>query len=798
MPRMNKERLLHHLHGHNSSMETHPNLINHPLLRHLDNEVENTNKNKINKRSKKNKKKTKTVRGGGEIKDHKHTHKHTHHKRLVTDAEINRICSERQSNTYKGLLYGRLGDKNYIAPTEGDDLDKYVQRLIGKMELSSERRALGDDFYTYINHSWLESELHNMDKYKTYYVQIDIFRIKQDDVYHRLTKYTEEFLKKDIKSQKSKCMRNLYESFKHTSEKSGLMEARLIQDRICSMTDNEDDLYELLGRICSSEIISFASPVVWSVSPDEKDVSKYASHLNVPQLGLYDVLLYLDMPTDDNKTKKYKKLFKDKYIKFIGDTFKKCLPDDYKDYNPRDVWQVEYDMLISMGTYSDFKQDPNFYNVATPSILENKIGLNWTKLANQIGYTTVPQKIIVSNMNAMKGLVELMNKNWNTKAWRTYWIFIHLKQMLRFVVEWRPLYFDFYKKFVKGQPVDFTADIYAIFGMSLCFNKFLTDQYMSHHGDQQYITYTSNLFHDLRTIFKRRIENNKWLSPSTKKGALKKLDKIKVTIGSVANIPEDPLLEYTKDNAWRNSHMKTRYNTDRLVNLEGKKPAESMATIDWIDFKLTGSQAYIVNAYYTSNSNSIHIPMGILQPPFIDLKERGIEYNLANIGYTLGHELSHALDNTGSKYDEYGNLKDWWTESDRKIFNRKVKDVILQYETFTKRDGIDFDASISVGEDLADIVGLSLLEDYLLDFHHLNDDIELVTKLSFESLYIYLASNSRQQIYKRALPAQLKQNPHPLNKYRVNCPITRLKFFKSVFKIKKEDHMWWHNSDIIW
>jgi putative endopeptidase len=777
---MNKERLLQHLHGHGSSLKTHPNLLHHPLLKHL----------KLNGRKEQQRKTSKRHHNGNKKKG-------STRKRLLSDDEITNICVKGQFDTYEGSLYGRLGDKKYKVPTEGGDLDKYIQRLIGKMELTNERKALGDDFYTYINKSWLNEELTQMEKSKTYYVQIDIFRIKQDEVYHKLTEYTETFLKKD-KTQKAKCIRNLYESFKHTSEKTGLMEAKQIKDKICDMTDKEDDLYDLLGEICSNEIISFASPVAWSISPDEKDVSKYISHLNVPKLGLYDVMLYIDTPTDDTKTKQYKKVFKEKYIKFIGDTFKTCLPDSYKDYNPHDVWQVEYDMLMSMGTYSDFKQDPNFYNVATQSILENKVGFNWTKFAKRLGYSTVPQKIIVSNLNATKGLVELMHKNWNTKAWKTYWIFIHLKQLLRFVVDWRPVYFNFYRKFVKGQPVDFTADIYSIFGMSLCFNKFLTDQYMLHNENQQYITYATNLFNDLRSIFKRRIEMNTWLSPSTKKGALKKLEKIKVTVGTPSNIPEDPLLDYTNDNAWRNAHIKSSYDTFQFISLEGKGIVDSMPTIDWIEFKLTGSQAYLVNAYYTSTSNSIHIPMGILQPPFIDLNERGIEYNLANLGYTLGHELSHSLDNTGSKYDEDGNLNDWWTDADRKIFNKKVKDVIIQYESAMKRDGIIFDASISVGEDLADIVGLSLLEDYLIDFHHLNDDIDLVKKLSFESLYIYLAATSRQEVYKRALPAQLKQNPHPLNKYRVNCPISRLKFFKSVFKIEKKDHMWWHNSDVIW
>ena len=36
-------------------------------------------------------------------------------------------------------------------------------------------------------------------------------------------------------------------------------------------------------------------------------------------------------------------------------------------------------------------------------------------------------------------------------------------------------------------------------------------------------------------------------------------------------------------------------------------------------------------------------------------------------------------------------------------FKLKIKDVVNQYETVAKRDGIKFDAELGVGEDLADI-----------------------------------------------------------------------------------------------
>jgi len=239
------------------------------------------------------------------------------------------------------------------------------------------------------------------------------------------------------------------------------------------------------------------------------------------------------------------------------------------------------------------------------------------------------------------------------------------------------------------------------------------------------------------------------------------------------------------------------WRTKQLIELDNQG-VQDIPNIDWQAFKLVGTQAYIVNASYTADQNAIYIPLGILRKPFIDLDERGIEYNLAHIGFTLGHELSHSLDTTGSQYDYNGNFKNWWTDADRRVFNAKVKDVCNQYEQFAARDGIKMDAMMSSGENLADISGLAICSEYLRDFQAKNEDIVPIKSLSFEAFFCYYAIQARQQISTSAIEAQLKSNPHPLDKYRTNCPLSRIALFKSIFNIQKGDDMYWHNSDTIW
>jgi putative endopeptidase len=223
--------------------------------------------------------------------------------------------------------------------------------------------------------------------------------------------------------------------------------------------------------------------------------------------------------------------------------------------------------------------------------------------------------------------------------------------------------------------------------------------------------------------------------------------------------------------------------------------------MDWTEYpvKMTGHQPYIVNASYTPTLNSIFINLGYLQKPFVDLDNKGIEYNLAQIGYTLGHEMSHGFDDMGSQYGLDGNLKDWWTPKDKAKFKSIQNNIIKQYNEFARRDGIDYDASISIGEDMADISGMNICEQYLKDYHIMNGDTsDSIKVLSYKEFYTYFAIQQRQRILKKAISAQLKTNPHPPDKYRCNIPLSRSDLFKGIYNVKKGNGMWWENSNQIW
>ena len=685
--------------------------------------------------------------------------------------------------------------KNYLnnKPGEPHSKKKSVSVSVGKELIHIFKKPLApksvnpkDDFYTYVNYEWLKKMKSQNEK--KYYTRIDSFRMLQEKVYYQLIDIVKHY-NSEHSDNKSKMIRNVYESFLHLNES-------VCEKHWINIKKELDKIFEigtcvdLLIYMNKNEIVSGFCPLSFSIITDEKDSQINRCHINSPQLSYYNDDLY-------NNDNKYEKEFNTNFNKFVTQIFTLAFGKN-NDYHSEDVIDVEKQLLEAMNSYdSKIKEAEDGYNIVTASEATNKYNLKWKEFTNGLGFKSTPSFFITDNLNYLSKITGILHDNWNSKKWKTYIYYCYFKQLMRFHKSWRVIYFNFFGKTVTGQSIIWPQAIYPIFGLSYCFNTFLTEQYISKYANGAYIKWASNLAYDLKTVFMRKIERNKWMSPKTKKYALLKLKHIRVDMAHPPYLVPDPDLTYHANDPWGNICTCNEWRLKILIESEGKHYID-LPIVDWTaNFSLAGNQAYIVNAFYDPTKNNIYLPLAYLQKPFLDGDERGIEYNLAYIGYTIGHELSHSLDDLGSMYDYKGNLFNWWTPHDRKVFDSKVKDVILQYETFAARDGIKMDGSLSVGENLADISGLAIVEEYLRDFQINDDYIIPIKKLSFETLFMYIAYQWRSYVSKKSIAIELKMNPHPLDKYRANCPLSRLRLFKSIYHIKKGDGMYWH-SDTIW
>jgi len=715
-------------------------------------------------------------------------------------ARTNKSKNNKMNVTKKNVKMCPIGlkpfEEEFSKKNSGPQLKKsssekkkaFVKQLLSKFAPNSIKPE--NSFYDYINYQWLKNV--SLESQQKYITQIDDFRLTQHQVYEDLNGIILDYIKNN-NNKLAKNLKNFYNSvIKMNSKDNTKYHAKEAVKMVDSLIA-EGNPWKMLAFFNCDEMIAHKAPFVWNLNPDDKNTKKYTCYLSAHQFTIIDLNVYFD----DGKDVAYKSKYRKEFTKSCQKIFDTLLGSN--DFIGKNIYDVEVDIFNSLGCADVTSADEGTYNKISASECLTKYGFDWKEFTHCLGFKNTPSSFITSSRNYLKCGTDLYLANWNTPKWRSYWVWILLSRLARITGGYEKLNYEFSGKFERGQEQLNTTDaVSASLYMSVPFNTFLTNEYVKKYENPQALEYVKTLCNDLKFVYKKILMRNTWLQPSTKSYALKKLDKFNFVYGKPEGLRDDPDLDYgtvlydnmMKINDWRHN---------RLIELYDKETID-IPMMDWSQYpvKMIGTQAYIVNASYTPSKNSIYINLGYIQKPFVDLDERGIEYNLAHLGFTISHELSHAFDDWGSKYGWDGNLNDWWTDSDKRKYKAIQNDVIKQYEEFAARDGIKFDASIGVGEDLADISGLAICDEYLRDFQEKNEDLIPIRYFSYEAFYTYFAFQQRQVITKKALAAQLKTNPHPLDKYRCNVPLSRSEIFRALYNVKKGDGMWWHNTDTVW
>jgi putative endopeptidase len=687
-----------------------------------------------------------------------------------------------------------------------DETQKVATNVINKKILDEFRYQRGkfkvspkDDFYTYVNSAWIKFNEKSHTLKNKYNVKYDDFGITQDKVYEELYELVR------IKMKSDKNIDNIYNSGYFRSIQHNQEVEKHITNMIIKVDQfiKNDDLYGLLADINIRDNASIISPILWKLGPDLKNPSVYINSFSQPSFPFYDPNIYIDKPDDSKKIQNYKKDFRKHYVATINDLFNKVIiKHDTTGYKhcttngeiARDIAALIYRQFTENPIEDD---SPDGYNKVNASDSLKKYGFDWPQFAKKIGYKIVPSNFTCDNLSYLKNIMTILNTSWKSPEWRVYWLQLYARQQIRLHTDYINIYFNFYRKYVVGTEVKFPKEIFAMMLLSLTHNKFLSTEYTKKYAIEENVVYAKNMANDLRHVFIKIIERNNWMKPETRRQALLKLAHLKFYFGENGQILDDPNLDYSPIDYLGNLEKIQMWRMTQFIRLCGK-PLVDMPGVDWNNLRLAGRQTYIVNAYYTPFRNDIYVPIAYLQKPFLNIHDHGIDYNTAYFGKALSHEISHSLDSTGSLFDYKGVFKDWWTDTDRDIFDSKVKNITRQYEAFALLDGLDYDATISASENMADILSVVISEEYLKQHQFKNSQDVPDNYIVFSGFYTYCAIQFRQVIRKKSLTTEMKSNPHPLDKYRVNVPLSRLPLFNTIYNIGPKDKMYWSDKSSIW
>ena len=234
--------------------------------------------------------------------------------------------------------------------------------------------------------------------------------------------------------------------------------------------------------------------------------------------------------------------------------------------------------------------------------------------------------------------------------------------------------------------------------------------YAAKYVREEIQTNIRNMITEIQNIYRQRLSNLSWMSDETKAAAQNKLDKMKVIVG------------YDETGVWPQNLYEFYYTPKNeggiFINniLSAKK-----ANMDYSfksknepvrnDILVEGPQT--VNAFYSPSNNSIMILAGILQSPIYSI-DASPEENAGGIGTIIAHEITHAFDNNGAKFDADGNFANWWQESDFQKFNELTKKAVAYYNTYEIK-GYPINGTLTLSENIADLGAVSCITEYALN-----------------------------------------------------------------------------------
>ena len=288
---------------------------------------------------------------------------------------------------------------------------------------------------------------------------------------------------------------------------------------------------------------------------------------------------------------------------------------------------------------------------------------------------------------------------------------------------------------------------------------------------------------DILAVYRDRIQALDWMSSATKAKAIRKLDTMTLHIG-YPDTWEDPLEGVNLLTAgeggsfFQNAVAIVQAGRQALAERQQEGPDKDQ----WV------MTPYTVNACYTPTENTITFPAGILQPPFYD---KNVSYeNLGGIGYIIAHEITHAFDNNGAKFDENGNAAGWWTAADYAAFQALCQRVVTLYDGRESAPGIVCNGELTLSENIADLGAAACITQ--LEGKQENPD--------YAALYTAMA-----RIWCSSYPREMRQymartDVHAPDKLRGSLVLQNFDQFYEAFGITEGDGMWLAPEDrvVIW
>lgn len=615
-----------------------------------------------------------------------------------------------------------------------------------------------DDLYEAVNGEWLKTAKIPDDKPAT-----GGFNDLVDEIDKQLMDDFDAYAEEKEKSEDSRFneMIKLYRLAKKFDWRKKVGPQPL--KRMLASVENLNSYEDYQSQWKNWILAGMPSPISFDIDADMKNATVYALFASSPSLILPDKSYY-----EAEKKAQHDQLLqlwssmvealmdklgysKEEAKKIIGDAIKfdSLLAPNVKSAEEA----ADYSKMYNPQTVAELASATDQLDIA--AIIEQLVGEE-------------PEKVIVTEPEYFKALNKILQDNFELfKNWALIRV---IRENASYLDDEMREINGRYGRALSGSKKPVSQRKFAFYLARDMFSQVAGDYYGKKYFGPQAKADVHHMVEQMIKVYKGRLTNNQWLSKDTRDKAILKLDKLGIQVGYPDKIPAlyDQFKVDEEESLIANLNQLTVTANKELFS-RWNKPVDRMR---W------EMSAATVNAYYHPFKNIIVFPAAILQAPFYSLKQSSSQ-NYGGIGAVIAHEISHAFDNNGSLFDEFGNLNNWWTDEDSAHFKQLAQKMIEEF------DGIPFagqkvNGKLTVSENIADAGGLSCAL----------EAAKTEADFNAQKFFINWATIWRMKATEQYMQLLLSIDVHAPQKLRANIQAENLDDFYTAFDIKPGDEMY--------
>ena len=628
-----------------------------------------------------------------------------------------------------------------------------------------------NDFYNYVNGNWMKKTAIPEDQVR--WGGFGVLRKSTDKDLLAILEKADKSGKYHEDSDQAKAIA-VFKTKLDTIKRNelGIKPLKKALDVISSINTLED-----FQKVITNYVTEISQPffriAVFSNPSNSKMNSAY---LTIGGLGLPDRDFYTN--TDKKSIE-----IRGQYLKHISKMLQ-FLGDDEKEALLQAQIILDFETILAEPRLTkverrDFRKLNNPMSVSELSELVPSI--NWKVALKDIGVEKEIDTLIVMQPKYMSKVEEIL-KNKDIDTWKIILRWSTLNDAAgQLTTKIEKANWDFYSKTLRGAKIQRPAEERALATVNGTVGEALGKLYVDEMFPPEAKKKANKMIDNVIIAYKNRIKKLDWMSLETQNKAIEKLDNFTVKIGY-----PDKWEDYSEMNI---SAEKGYY--ENMLAVSNWSHKKNLSEINEpVDKTKWGMSPQTVNAYFNPFNNEIVFPAAILQPPFYDYKaDEAVNYG--GIGAVIGHEISHAFDDAGSRFDAKGNLINWWTEDDLAQFTERGKALADQYSSIEVLDSVFVNGEFTLGENIGDLGGVLAAYDGLQLYFNDNQRPDLIDGFTPEQrFFMSWATIWRTKQRDEYLRNQVKTDPHTPGRWRATEPLKNIDAFYEAFNIVQGDSMY--------